>query len=92
MQDELNLTKCWCGQSGCIETFLSGPGLENDFERIVGSMLGADEINTLAENGDSLAERTMRRYEDRMARSLAHGRTRKSMSTIKVGYDSFLTR
>ena len=72
VQDELNLTKCWCGQSGCIETFLSGPGLENDFERIVGSMLGADEINTLAENGDSLAERTMRRYEDRMARSLAH--------------------
>ena len=72
VQEELNLTKCWCGQSGCIETFLSGPGLENDFERVTGNKLGAKEINSLSEKGDSLTEKVMRHYEDRMARSLAH--------------------
>jgi len=72
VQEELNLTKCWCGQAGCIETFLSGPGLENEFERVAGSKLSAKEINSLAENEDPSAEKVMQRYEDRMARSLAH--------------------
>ena len=72
VQEELNLTKCWCGQSGCIETFISGPGLENDFERITGNKLNAKEINSFSEKGDLLAEKAMRHYEDRMARSLAH--------------------
>ena len=50
-QDELSLTKCWCGQAGCIETFLSGPGLQNDFERTTGNKLSAKEINLLSERG-----------------------------------------
>ena len=69
---ELELTKCWCGQQGCIETFLSGPGLENDFERVTHKTLDAEKINHLAMQGDELSEQTLQRYENRMARSLAN--------------------
>ena len=72
VQEELNLTKCWCGQAGCIETFLSGPGLEEDFERVTGNKLSAKEINSLSEKGDLLTDKLMCHYEDRMARSLAN--------------------
>ena len=72
VQDELSLTKCWCGQFGCIETFLSGPGLENDFERVAGSKLSAKNISSPADNEHPLAEKVMLHYENRMARSFAH--------------------
>ncbi len=70
--DELELTNCWCGQQGCIETFLSGPGLENDFERVTGKKLSVEKIVLLASRGDANAEAVLVRYEHRMARSLAH--------------------
>lgn len=69
---ELAQTKCWCGQQGCIETFLSGPGLEYDFERSIGSVLKAEKIAALVSQGDSATEEVLVRYEHRMARSLAH--------------------
>jgi len=69
---ELELTKCWCGQQGCIETFLSGPGFEFEFERISNKKLIAEEIVKLLVRGDSNAEQAMHIYEHRMARSLAH--------------------
>lgn len=69
---ELGLTNCWCGQQGCIETFLSGPGLESDFERIAYKKRSAENINLLAMQNDEVAEQTLLRYENRMARSLAH--------------------
>lgn len=71
-KDELALTKCWCGQRGCIETFLSGPGLENDFTRQTQNNLAAEKIVALAENGDAVAENVIHRYEHRMARGFAH--------------------
>ncbi len=69
---ELELTKCWCGQQGCIETFLSGPGLEDDFNRSTGKKLNAEYIAALALQADDDAEEVLLRYEHRMARSLAH--------------------
>ncbi|QMU62429.1 MAG: ROK family protein [Gammaproteobacteria bacterium] len=69
---ELNLTKCWCGLQGCIETFLSGPGLECDYARAVGKHLSAEKIVELASQDDVAAEQTILRYEQRMARALAH--------------------
>ncbi len=69
---ELELTKCWCGQKGCIESFLSGPGLEKDFERTTGEKLSAEKIVAQAEQGDVNADGVLVRYEHRMARSLAH--------------------
>ena len=63
--------QCYCGQTGCIETYLSGPGLSRDHERATGQSLDAAEIAVRAASGDIAAEATLRRYEDRMARALA---------------------
>lgn len=71
-EGELVLTKCWCEQNGCIETFLSGPGLEKDYQRATQKKMRAQEIVELAKQGDIEADQTLGRYEHRMARSLAH--------------------
>jgi len=63
--------QCYCGQTGCIETYLSGPGLSRDHERATGQSLDAAGIAVRAASGDMAAEATLRRYEDRMARALA---------------------
>jgi fructokinase len=70
--DERPGAPCFCGHAGCIETWLSGPGLTNDHRRVTGSALGAAEIVAGAAAGDSGCEATLARYEDRLARSLAH--------------------
>lgn len=62
---------CYCGRTGCIETFLSGPGLTRDFNAAVGRSLTPEEVVREAEQGDHAAEASLRRYEDRMARALA---------------------
>jgi fructokinase len=69
--DELPGPPCYCGRTGCIETFLSGPGLAHDHERVAGVHLDAAAIVQRAEAGDQAAEATLLRYEDRMARALA---------------------
>lgn len=70
-QDELPGFGCYCGKSGCIETWLSGPGFEREFERISGKGVRAETIVTLAMAGDERAEQLLQQYEDRMARALA---------------------
>ena len=62
---------CYCGRTGCIETLLSGPGLEQDHAEQLGIQLRGPEIVTAAEAGDAAAAATLERYEDRLARSLA---------------------
>lgn len=62
---------CYCGRSGCIETFLSGPGLARDHERATGVRMGSEAIAARAAEGDEQAEAALRRYEGRMARALA---------------------
>lgn len=69
--DETNGPKCWCGLSSCVETFLSGPALARDYLQRSGSSLSAIEVARLAEQGEPLAEETLRAYEDRLARGLA---------------------
>ena len=54
---------CYCGRKGCIETYLSGPGLSSDHERVTGERLAPEQV--------VLREETMRRYEERLARALA---------------------
>ena len=63
--------RCWCGKLGCIETFLSGPGLAADHAAHTGERLAAPEIAARAEAGDAAAEATMQRYERRLAKALA---------------------
>jgi fructokinase len=62
---------CYCGLSGCIETFLSGPGMAGDYERRTGRQTSAEEIVIRAGGGDADAESVLARYEQRMARALA---------------------
>jgi predicted NBD/HSP70 family sugar kinase len=62
---------CYCGRSGCIETFLSGPGLAADHHRHSGRSLGAPEIAQGAANGDAECRASMARYAHRLARGLA---------------------
>lgn len=62
---------CYCDKSGCIETFLSGPGLVRDHEKTTGQTLTAVEIAQRAEQGDAACNATLERYEDRLARALA---------------------
>jgi fructokinase len=62
---------CYCGRTGCIETFLSGPGLARDYAAAAGRDEPPAGIVTRAAAGDPHAEAAVGRYEDRMARALA---------------------
>ena len=62
---------CYCGRSGCIETFLSGPGLSRDYEAASGNKATPEEIVTAAARGELNATLCLERYEDRFARALA---------------------
>ena len=62
---------CYCGQRGCNETYLSGPGLERDFTQSSGQQQSAGKIVRQAESGFAPAEMVLSRYEDRLARGLA---------------------
>ncbi len=69
--DERPGPACYCGRRGCIETFLSGPGVSADHLRATGEALDAAAIAARAGAGDERAEATLSRYEGRMARALA---------------------
>ncbi len=62
---------CYCGRTGGIETWLSGPGLARDFEAAAGRRLEPADIAARAGAGDADAEAALARYEDRLARALA---------------------
>jgi fructokinase len=62
---------CYCGRTGCIETFLSGPGFEQDYAARTGRALSAPEISRCAEAGEPEAVAALARYADRLARGLA---------------------
>src|SRR5438045_3561606 len=62
---------CWCGRSGCLETFLSGPAMATDHYRHFGQKLSASEIAESATAGDPECGATLERHMDRLARGLA---------------------
>ena len=63
---------CYCGKSGCIETFISGTGFETDYQRLGGEKRIGAEIMSLSRQGDPRAEKAIAHYEQRLAKSLAH--------------------
>jgi len=75
MPGEHHRETCYCGRRGCVELYLSGPGLAADHRRSVGKLASADfqatEIASRAANGDAQCEATLQRYEARLARALA---------------------
>lgn len=62
---------CYCGRTGCIETFLSGPGLAADHRRHGGAALDGPAIVAAAAAGDAQGRTTLDRYAERLARALA---------------------
>ncbi|QGU88715.1 fructokinase [Erwinia sorbitola] len=74
-EDELRYREevpCYCGKSGCIETFISGTGFATDYQRLSGTALTGAEIMQRVIKQDPVAELAMSRYELRLAKSLAH--------------------
>ena len=75
-ENELPGGVCYCGKRGCIETWLSGPGWVRDY-RLVNEISDdavreARALASMAKAGDKHAVSSLRRYENRLARSLAH--------------------
>ena len=70
--DELPGPTCYCGRHGCIETFVSGPGLAADFTRATGRHLTPCDIAAAAQAGDATASAALTRHADRLARGLAN--------------------
>ena len=72
-----HLTPCYCGKEGCIETFLSGPGISKQFSLL--SAVSADtpltlqpeKIFQLSESNHPIAVKCVTQYIDQLARSLA---------------------
>jgi len=62
---------CYCGYRGCIETWISGTGLEADYERETNTKIKGKEIFARSEAGEWEAQACLDRYEDRLTRSLA---------------------
>jgi fructokinase len=78
---------CYCGKTGCVEAFLSGPGIADDYVRSRGpkphgpqdqgirnrgSRIEGSDVFARADAGEPDALACVERYMDRLARSLAH--------------------
>lgn len=62
---------CYCGKRGCLETWISGPGLKNDYTRVTGEELSTHDIISAATAGEAKAKAALDRYTDRLARGLS---------------------
>ena len=71
-EGELPGKKCYCGRTGCLETFISGPAIEREFKNLHGKHLNMKNIVKESGAGNLKAEQTIRKLEDRLARALAH--------------------
>jgi fructokinase len=69
--DEWPGPTCYCGRHGCIETFLSGPGLAADYAKVAGRKNTPEAISMAAVAGEPVATAALQRYERRLARALA---------------------
>jgi predicted NBD/HSP70 family sugar kinase len=70
--DERPGPACWCGLSGCVEPWLSGPGFERDHLVATAEAIAASEIAERTMRGEAACAATLARYEERLARALAH--------------------
>lgn len=69
--DETPGPACYCGKRGCLETFLSGPGMAADHQHHTGLARTPPEIRTAAARGEPAAMATLGRHAERLARGLA---------------------
>ena len=71
IDNELPGRSCYCGKSGCVETWLSGPGFEADYFQATGNRKSAEEIALDAVANEPQASAALSRYVDRLARGLS---------------------
>jgi len=71
-ESELPGADCYCGKQGCIETWLSGPGMVRDHQRVTGQERTSHDIVKGALTGNAECAATLQRYQSRLARGLAH--------------------
>ena len=69
--DEHPGPQCWCGQKGCMECWVSGPGLAADHTRVTGESLSPEEIVQRAGENNNHCQDTLARHASRLARGLA---------------------
>lgn len=70
-EDEAPGPACWCGQRGCLETWVSGSGLRRDHEARTGQAMTGEAIIAAARSGDAEARRSLELLTDRLGRALA---------------------
>ena len=68
---ELPGPACYCGRAGCLETWLSGPGLAADFDRSTGEQVAAETVVARADAGERAAASVLDAWMTRLARGLA---------------------
>ncbi len=68
---DLTARPCYCGKSGCQETFLSGTGLCLSYKLASGLDIKGNQLVDLANQGESLAIQILDQYYDQLARGLA---------------------
>jgi fructokinase len=68
---ELPGNRCWCGRMNCLETWISGTGFVEDYERATGRKWKGAEIEAAANAGEPEAVAALDRYIDRLGRGLA---------------------
>ena len=71
LPEEMPGPRCACGGNGCIEAFLSGPGLARDHLLATGEAREPADVVACAESGDRGCAAALDRYEERLARALA---------------------
>lgn len=70
-QNEIPGPPCWCGQHGCVETWVSGTGFQQNYRQSTGRQLESAAIIEAARQGDADASVELDRYIDRLGRSMA---------------------
>lgn len=68
---EFDATQCWCGQRGCLETWVSGSGLQRDYAQSGGTASDAQAIIRASREGDARALAVLDHYVSRLGRALA---------------------
>jgi fructokinase len=70
--DEYPGPSCYCGKRGCLEMWVSGTGIALDHKTVTGRIQTTREIVEERQRGNQEAAATIERFEDRLARGLAH--------------------
>lgn len=68
---EMEAPPRWCGQRGCLGSWISGSGMERDYHQIYGAVRSGQDIISLMRAGDTNANATRERYMDRLGRGFA---------------------